>query len=130
MTVCNITTFGATVRFKSVHHKYSPAYSLKYRAETGGTAATGTTAANDDDDQKDPEWQELEFRKGVDEYTLNGLSRDSKYQIYGRYQLDNKIWSEPSEVECFNTYSEKTKGINLKITLFLFHCYSSYTLSR
>lgn len=77
----------------SEHNKDAVLYSLRYRCGSG----IG-------DDEKESEWKEEVLDNGVDEYKLNGLSIDSRYQLAARYKLlETMSWSEYSDIVCIVT---------------------------
>merc|ERR1719361_1248894 len=90
LDVSNITSSAATIRFHSEHEKNTVNYYVYFRRETG-----------DDDDEKEIEWNSVNLDQGVEEYKLNGLEQETRYQLYGRYKLSlmkHKVWSESSEI--------------------------------
>lgn len=93
LILSNVRTTKATLTFESEHQKNDVIYSLRYRKDS----------RHDDDDEKESEWKECSIRKGVDQYTLNGLSPETKYQLTSRYQLvqnqrATNVWSEYSDI--------------------------------
>ena len=89
LKVSGISQTAATIRFQSEYD--SVVYSFRYRRETG-----------DDDDEKESQWIEQVLDNGVDQYTLNGLQRNSKYELIGKL-VRNMVSSSASDLISFET---------------------------
>ena len=92
LTISDITLTTTKIKFQSKYDKKLVRYNIKYRQKDG------------DDDEKKVEWNEADLNKNTDEYMINNLLKNTKYEIMGRFKLlSNSIWSQYSESKLFTT---------------------------
>eukprot|EP01083_Nonionella_stella_P172089 589457_1 len=89
LNVTNITDSTADIELKAPN-KDVLQYSLKYRA-----------IDDDNDDEKSQNWKDILMSDDANVYSMTNLNVEAKYEVMGKYQSSNRLWSRDSKIHRF-----------------------------
>eukprot|EP01083_Nonionella_stella_P064861 169457_1 len=89
LNISNITDSAADIELKAPN-KDVLQYSLKYRA-----------IDDDNDDEKKQNWKDILMSDDANVYSMTNLNVEAKYEVMGKYQSSNRLWSRDSKIHRF-----------------------------